>query len=50
MGVTKKVIQPGNGVDKPKAGQKVTIQYTGNLYDETAGAEQDFRGAEYDQR
>lgn len=36
MGVTKKQISPGNGVDKPKAGDKITMEYTGNLYDPNA--------------
>ena len=33
MGVTRKVIQHGNDVDKPKKGDEVTIEYTGSLYD-----------------
>lgn len=36
MGVTKEQISPGNGVDKPKAGDTITMEYTGNLYDEKA--------------
>ena len=47
MGYTKKVLQQGNGVDKPKKGDTVTIQYTGNLYDESVGAHNNFRGSEY---
>ena len=47
MGFTKKVLQPGNGVDKPKKGDTVFIQYTGNLYDESVGAQNNYRGAEY---
>ena len=48
MGLQRKVVQPGNGVDYPKKGDTVTIQYTGNLYDEAAGPEKDYRGAQYD--
>jgi len=36
MGVTKQVLSPGNGVDKPKAGDTITMEYTGNLYDQSA--------------
>ena len=36
MGVTKTMISPGNGTDKPKAGDTITMEYTGNLYDEKA--------------
>lgn len=36
MGVTKQQITPGNGTDKPKAGDTITMEYTGNLYDENA--------------
>jgi len=32
MGVTKKMITPGNGTDKPKSGDTITMEYTGNLY------------------
>ena len=38
MGVEKKVLQPGNGVDYPKKGDTVTIEYTGNLYDPNAAS------------
>ncbi|MCJ1306999.1 FK506-binding protein 2B [Agyrium rufum] len=48
MGVTRKVIKSGNGVDKPKSGDTVTIAYTGNLYDESKGENNDFRGKEFD--
>jgi FKBP-type peptidyl-prolyl cis-trans isomerase len=33
MGVTKKVLTPGNGSDKAKAGDKVAMVYTGWLED-----------------
>lgn len=33
MGVTKQIISPGNGVDKAKEGDTITMEYTGNLYD-----------------
>ena len=44
MGVTRKIVTKGNGTDKPKKGDTVTIEYTGNLYDETKGSKNDFRG------
>jgi FK506-binding protein 1 len=47
MGVTKKVIKGGNGTDWPKKGDDVTIEYTGNLYDESKGSENDYRGKQY---
>ncbi|MCJ1436699.1 hypothetical protein MMC27_006081, partial [Xylographa pallens] len=48
MGVTRKVLKQGNGVDKPKPGDEVTIEYTGNLYDESKGASNDYRGKQFD--
>lgn len=36
MGVTKQQTTPGNGTDKPKAGDTITMEYTGFLYDEKA--------------
>ncbi|KAK5107459.1 Fork head 1 [Meristemomyces frigidus] len=36
MGVTKQQISAGNGVDKPKAGDTITMEYTGNLQDKSA--------------
>ncbi|KAL6717080.1 hypothetical protein ACLMJK_004995 [Lecanora helva] len=47
MGVDKKIISTGNGTDVPKVGDEVTIEYTGNLYDESKGAAADFRGKQY---
>jgi FK506-binding protein 1 len=46
MGVTRKVLKPGNGVDKPQKGDEVTIEYTGNLYDADKAAG-DYRGKEW---
>lgn len=46
MGVTRKVLKPGNGSDRPKKGDEVTINYTGNLYDANH-PQNDFRGKEY---
>ena len=46
MGVTRKVLKQGNGTDKPKKGDEVTIEYTGNLYDEKY-ADNDYRGEKY---
>ena len=43
MGVTRKLLKAGNGTDKPKKGDEVTIEYTGNLYDEKR-ADNDYRG------
>lgn len=36
MGVQREVLQAGNGNDKPKSGDMVTIEYTGNLHDDEA--------------
>jgi FK506-binding protein 1 len=41
----KQLIRSGNGVDKPKKGDEVTIEYTGWLYDASQAANQ-YRGAE----
>ncbi|PGH15067.1 hypothetical protein AJ80_05692 [Polytolypa hystricis UAMH7299] len=38
MGVTKKLLKGGNGADKPKKGDEVTIDYRGCLYDPNAAA------------
>jgi hypothetical protein len=45
MGVTKKLISPGNGQDKPKKGDNITMEYTGNLYDQNAT---DGKGKQFD--
>lgn len=45
MGVTRKVLKEGNGKDKPAKGDEVTIEYTGNLYDEEA-SHNDCRGTQ----
>ena len=42
---TKEVLTPGNGVDRPKAGDKVSMQYTGWLYDANK-ADNFFKGDE----
>lgn len=36
MGVQKTIISPGNGQDKPNNGDTITMEYTGNLYDQNA--------------
>lgn len=36
MGVTKEQLTPGNGTDKPTKGDTITMEYTGNLFDEKA--------------
>ena len=46
MGVIRKVLTEGNGSDKPKKGDEVTINYTGNLYDESSAGNYN-RGKEY---
>lgn len=48
MGVTRKIVTKGNGTDKPKKGDQVTIEYTGNLYDEAKGSKDNFRGKQFD--
>jgi FKBP-type peptidyl-prolyl cis-trans isomerase len=45
MGVTKKVLTPGNGTDKPKAGDKVAMIYTGWLEDTS---KDDNKGKQFD--
>jgi FK506-binding protein 1 len=36
MGVTKQMISPGDGQTKAKAGDTITMEYTGNLEDKSA--------------
>lgn len=36
MGVTKQLISPGDGATKAKAGDTITMEYTGNLHDPNA--------------
>ncbi|KAI7130262.1 hypothetical protein KC343_g12163 [Hortaea werneckii] len=45
MGVTKQLISPGNGTDKPKQGDTITMEYTGTLYDANAP---DNKGKQFD--
>ncbi|KAK0315739.1 Fork head 1 [Friedmanniomyces endolithicus] len=45
MGVTKKMITPGNGTDKPKSGDTITMEYTGNLY---ASDQPENKGKQFD--
>jgi len=45
MGVTKEILKQGNGQDYPKKGDEVTIEYTGNLYDESE-ANNHYRGTQ----
>jgi len=45
-GYDRKVLKAGNGVDVPKKGDTVRIEYTGYLYDESEGAN-DYRGVQY---
>lgn len=33
MGVSKRTVKPGNGSDRPKSGDTVTMSYTGYLFD-----------------
>jgi FK506-binding protein 1 len=45
MGVDKKIVKAGNGVDFPKENDEVTMEYTGYLYDEMASG---FKGQKFD--
>ena len=45
MGVTKTILQNGNGTDQPKVNDEVTIHYTGCLYD-ASKASNHYMGAE----
>jgi len=46
VGVIKEVLKPGNGVDRPKKGDNVAMEYTGWLYDSSIPG--DHRGAQFD--
>jgi len=51
MGVERKILSQGNGTDKPKEGDEVTIEYTGSLYDpDKAGNNHRGKQYEYPQR
>ncbi|EON66164.1 hypothetical protein W97_05407 [Coniosporium apollinis CBS 100218] len=47
MGVFKRVILKGNGVDRPEKGDSVTMEYTGWLYDENQ-ANNGYKGTQFD--
>jgi len=47
MGVQRTLVKHGNGTDKPKKGDEVTIEYTGWLHDE-AQASKGYRGKKFD--
>jgi len=47
MGVDKKILKEGNGTDKPKNGDNVTMEYTGWLYDQKQ-ASNDYKGKQFD--
>jgi len=47
MGVQRKLIKEGNGKDAAQAGDMVTIEYTGYLYD-PAQASNDNKGKQFD--
>ena len=46
MGCNRKVLKAGNGVDVPKEGDTVRVEYTGYLFDGSKGAN-DYRGVQY---
>lgn len=46
MGVSKKVLKSGNGVDRPVKGDDVIIEYQGCLYDPNA-ASTHYMGKQY---
>jgi FK506-binding protein 1 len=41
MGVEKKLLKAGNGVDRPKMGDTVSMEYTGWIFDKS---KHDFKG------
>ncbi|KAK3069363.1 hypothetical protein LTR53_012350 [Teratosphaeriaceae sp. CCFEE 6253] len=45
MGVTKKLLSEGNGLDKAKKGDTITMEYTGNLQDTSKS---DGKGKQFD--
>ncbi|KAK2741499.1 hypothetical protein FQN55_008250 [Onygenales sp. PD_40] len=47
MGVIKRVLRGGNGVDKPSKGDEVVIDYTGCLHD-PAAVDKNCMGDEFD--
>ncbi|OCL02833.1 peptidyl-prolyl cis-trans isomerase [Glonium stellatum] len=47
MGVDKKILKEGNGVDLPRNGDTVAMEYTGFLFDNTK-AGNDYKGAKFD--
>ncbi|KAI9691273.1 MAG: hypothetical protein M1820_009804 [Bogoriella megaspora] len=47
MSVNKQVLRTGNGQDFPKAGDTITMEYTGYLYD-NAQAGNGYRGKQFD--
>ncbi|KAL4902805.1 hypothetical protein BDW74DRAFT_57669 [Aspergillus multicolor] len=47
-GVSKTLLQPGNGRDSPRAGDTVIIEYRGCLYDEERGEKEFFMGTQFD--
>ncbi|KAI9749321.1 MAG: Fork head 1 [Chaenotheca gracillima] len=46
-GVEKKVLREGNGTDFPKKSDRVTIEYTGYLYDPSR-SDIDYKGTQFD--
>lgn len=46
MGVEKKILKPGDGLTFPKKGDKVSMHYTGCLYD-ASKADNHFMGFKY---
>ncbi|KAI9839169.1 MAG: hypothetical protein M1819_003162 [Sarea resinae] len=42
------VLKQGDGTNKPSAGDQVTIEYTGYLYNAEAGEANGFKGKQFD--